>query len=86
MARLNDTRTLNARGSNGRECSVSIEKIENGFLIRRSECNPGTGEYSCSTEFSRSEPELEAPRVRTRANAVGESSLGDTMRYLGGKG
>lgn len=83
MGRLNDTARLRSAPANGREHSISVEKIENGYLVCTSSCNPRTGEYTYSKEFSRSEPELEPPRLRRASGTVGESGLADTVRYLG---
>lgn len=59
--------------------TVSSEKIENGYLIRTSRCGPD-GEYTSSTTFSKTKPDIAAggkpgkepnPGPSTLANAIG---------------
>lgn len=93
MARLNDTQGLTARPfAGGEEHSVSSRRIDNGYLVRTSTCNPETGEYKSSERFMASQPNITAPRVdgrqvgsASRAGSVGDEGLAGTRSYLGGK-
>lgn len=85
--RLNDTRAL-AGPLAGPDCaeashSISSEKIDNGWLVRSSSCNPETGEYKSSVRFCESQPRLMPGRVAGQgAGQKARSSLGDTVKYL----
>lgn len=83
--RLNDTEAL-ARGApglyTGEDHSVSVRRIENGFIIRQSECNPNTGHYSTREVFSERQPRITPASVKRGSVNDGSESLRDTMGYL----
>lgn len=81
MARLNDTDSLTRRAADGMEHSVSVKKIDNGFLTRISECNPSTGSYSSRESFSKEAPKIQLPKMGGE-DVAGGGSLRDTMAYL----
>lgn len=83
--RLNDTAPIAERGcESGVEHTVSTRKIDNGFIVRSSSYNGGTGEYKSSEQFSKNPPKITAPGVSGMArDATGNSSLADTKKYLG---
>ena len=83
--RLSDTAALVAEPfGRGEEHSISTRKIENGFITRTSRSNPMTGEYECREAFSKSQPRiLPARTARGVGEANGESTLRETMSYLG---
>ncbi len=87
--RLNDTEALVVRPfAGGEEHSISSRKIENGYLTRTSSYNPGTGECKSAEIFTKNPPKLTAPRMdgRQGRDATGDSSLADTVKYLGRSG
>lgn len=57
--------------------SVSCRKIDNGFIVSRSECR--NGEYKHSEEFSKDKPDLE---VRGERSNVGRETMRDAKKYL----
>lgn len=78
MARLNDTRALTDRPmASGESQSISVEKIQNGFIVCESSCNPHTGEYKSTRHFTPA-----PPTVAQKSDQMSESSLQDTMDYL----
>jgi len=81
MARLNDTKALASRGMDSGECekSVSSRKIANGYLVRESYSNYGTGEYRSTETFSKNPPNLDGGS----RDAAGSGMLAETKRYLG---
>lgn len=84
--RLNDTVALlgvPTRSEQGEHHSVSTEKIDNGYLVRQSRCDPKTGEYSSTTHFCETPPKIIPARVSRRgAAADSKSSLRDAMDYM----
>ncbi len=82
-ARLNDTKALTAEASDGASHSISTEKIDNGFLVRQSSCDPRTGEYKSTTVFQATPPRLIPGRAaRQGASPDSGNSLRQTMDYL----
>lgn len=82
MARLNDTKSLVASNGMGVEHSVSTRKIDNGFIVCESTCNPSTGEYRRSERFMRDPPKVVPAKV-VRGGREPSQTLADTMNYLG---
>lgn len=82
-SRLDDTAALvaNPMGS-GESHSVSTRKIENGYLVCESSCNPRTGEYTSSERFSAEEPRIVKPSVRGSSPDAGPSGLRLAMDYV----
>jgi hypothetical protein len=72
--KLNDTSALTRLGDEG-EYSMSVRKIENGFITRESVCDAKG--YRCSETFSE-----RAPNIRSAKDAAGSEGGGATMRYL----
>lgn len=88
MSRLNDTAALVSRGPEaGIRHTISSRKIDNGYIVEQSRCNPATGEYSCTENFTREPPRIVAPRLDGRHKVVsgdGPDALKDTVGYLSG--
>lgn len=89
--RLNDTEALRSRPFDaGEDHSVSVRKIDNGYMVRHSSCNPNTGEYKSSEVFSAKPPRIIPARMDGRQGgtegACGPEGLGATRAYMGGKG
>ena len=83
MPRLNDTAALAARKNGAEEHSISCREIDNGFIVRKSACNPETGEYRSSERFYSRAPTIMEPRVTRGPRPDGEGQgLRDTMDYL----
>lgn len=84
--RLNDTAALVAAPSGSAEASHSIssEKIDNGYLVRQSRCDPATGAYSSTCHFSKSPPRIIPGRLdgRSGVSMEGPSGLRDAMDSL----
>lgn len=83
--RLNDTAAIVATPLlQNEEHSISVRKIDNGYIVRTSNCDPRTGEYRSQETFQASEPKIIPGRAaRQGANAdAGASPLKDTMQYL----
>jgi hypothetical protein len=85
--RLNDTAAIAASPPSGNtEHSISVRKIDNGFVARSSMCNPTTGEYKSSEQYFANAPRVIPARVaRTMATDSG-GGLADTMDYLNSRG
>lgn len=87
MARLNDTKALVERApSAGSSHHISTQKIDNGYLVRKSVCTDA-GEYKSEESFSRNAPRVEV-RVNGRAASVGccgNEDAQDAATYLGKK-
>jgi len=83
--RLNDTRALVDRPFQaGEDHSISVRRIENGYLVRQSACNPETGEYRSSESFSSTPPRITPPKVAGRqANGDTGGTLRSTKAYMG---
>ena len=89
--RLNDTAALTSRPFGaGENHSVSVSKIDNGYLVRTTSCNDRTGEYKVNESFSSSPPRILPAKLDGRQGggngAVGAEGLSTTRSYLGGKG
>jgi len=78
--RLNDTAALVAIGNPAPDY-VTVTKIDNGFLVRESGCEPN-GEYSSKETFHAERPEIRVSRIAPKA---GSGGLKDTMSYLKSK-
>ena len=60
--------------------TVSVEKIDNGFLVRESHYSGD--EYRCSTRYCPTKPKIEVPSVREavqKSAAPAKSSLRKAM-------
>ena len=86
MVRLSDTRALvDGPGQGGSSHHVTTQKIDNGYLVRKSICTD-TGEYKSQETFSRA-----APKVMVRVQGspsggiVGNEDAKDAAMYLGKK-
>lgn len=89
MARLNDTRALtDSPPREGETHHISTERIDNGYLVRRSTCTD-TGEYKSSTRFYKNAPTILPPRAIRNGDgppgAVGNEGLVDGAEYAGKK-
>lgn len=82
MPRLNDTKALRAEPFADVEKTTRVRQIDNGYITSHSTYNQKTGNYQCSEEFSASPPKGDA-MGGVRAG-VGNESLSDTKKYLGG--
>jgi len=81
-ARPSDTAAITARPMRaGTDQSVSIRKIDNGYLVRESSSNDRTGEYKSSEHFSATLPVV--PTLERREEAS-ESSLREAVEYMKG--
>lgn len=82
--RLNDTAAFRSVPSSGNTShSVSVRKIDNGYVESTSDYNSMTGESKYSERFSEMAPDI--GRVNGPRAGVGpdvENRLSDTMRYL----
>jgi hypothetical protein len=83
MPRLNDTKALRAEPFSDVEKTTRVRKIDNGYITSSSSYNQKTGDYKCSEKFSASAPKDEDDYAGSRAG-VGNESLSDTKKYLGG--
>jgi len=84
--RLNDTAALTDQPwQQGVSHSVRTEKIDNGYLIHTSVCNPNTGEFRERCEFSAGPPRIMPARMDRRGRGPGDrdNTLQDAMTYLG---
>jgi hypothetical protein len=81
MPRLNDTKALRAEPFADVEKTTRVRAIDNGYITSSSSFNQKTGNYQCSEEFSASPPKGDAAGV---CAGVGNESLSDTKKYLGG--
>lgn len=62
---------------------ISTRKIDNGWLVEESVCNPETGEYKSSTTFTPNPPRIMPGRIaRQGASPDSGSALRRTMDYL----
>jgi hypothetical protein len=85
--RLNDTAAIAATPPSGnQEHSISVRKIDNGFIARSSTFNSGTGECKSSEQFFSSAPKIIPARVARSMDADAGGGLADTMAYLNSKG
>lgn len=80
--RLSDTAAIAGPPREGGEYesrSISVEKIDNGFLVRESTCHKD-GSYTSSCEFSAKRPALDAePRGQRQ---LGSGALREAMEHL----
>jgi len=82
--RKSDTAALTAMPASLGERTVSVRKIDNGYLVRESSYGGPDGEnYKCSEHFS---PTLPRMQPLEKAEERGESSLREAMEYMKGKG
>lgn len=84
--RLNDTESLTSRPFQaGEDHSISVRRVENGYLTRTSSYNPGTGDCKSAEVFTKNPPRLIPPKMDSRQGSVGEgNTLKQTKEYLGG--
>ena len=81
--RLNDTRALTEQPARyGEDYTISTRKVENGYIVRESSCDPRTGEYKSIEQFYEQAPKIIPARVSRGKNPDAGSGLADTMRYL----
>ena len=81
--RLNDTRALTDQPSRyGEDHSIRTRKIDNGYVVSESSCDPATGEYRSRDQFYKDPPRIIPSRVARGQNPDGGSALADTMKYL----
>lgn len=81
--RLNDTAAIAALPEDSEMTrTTSVRKISNGYLVRESTCNPGTGEYRSNERFSRKPLSVETDRP---VDAAGSAGLSETMDYMKGE-
>lgn len=83
--RLNDTVALTGVPRSGSvEHTIRSRKIENGYVVCESTCNPDTGEYRTTERFMKNAPTIVPAKVSRGVSPDGQgSSLADTVRYLG---
>lgn len=82
MPKLNNTNALRAEPIGGDvEKTTRVRAIDNGYVTTRSSYNQKTGDYKSSEEYSKSMPSGDANGSRC---GVGNESLSETKRYLGG--
>lgn len=82
-SRLSDTAALTAQPSKyGEDYSVRTRKIDNGYLVSESSCDPATGEYRSRETFEKEAPRIIPARVERGEPADKGGSLADTMKYL----
>lgn len=80
---LNDTAAITAQPSErGYNQSVNTRKIDNGYVISQSGCDPKTGEYKYSEQFSATPPVITPGKVTVGASPDKGNPLSDTMKYL----
>ena len=81
---MSDTAALVARPPGGGEDhSVSVRKIDNGYLVRTSTCDERTGMYRSSEQFYERAPKILPPRVARGAAPDAGNALADARKYLG---
>ena len=80
--RLNDTAALVREPGGNLEHSVSVRRIDNGFLVCRTTHNEGTGTFTRSEEFSKNAPRVGMPQVKKDAAGYGEGSLSAAVESL----
>ena len=80
--RLNDTAAIVREPGGNLEHSVSVRRIDNGFLVRRTTHNEGTGTYTHSEEFSKNAPRIGMPQVKKDAAGYGEGSISAAVELL----
>ena len=85
--RLNDTEGLRPSSgmADGGDHSVSVRKIDNGYVVRQSSYNNKTGQCSSSETFSEREPRVSAPKVGKSPAPDQGSPLRGAMDYLSEK-
>jgi hypothetical protein len=86
--RLNDTAALASKPLGaGESHSISTRKIDNGYVVTTSSCNPDTGGYSSTERFTASAPRIIPGRTaRTGQSPDGPNSLAGAMDYMKEKG
>lgn len=83
MAKASDMAAVASAGRTSSSHSISVEQIDNGWLIRQSSCGPG-GEYECSETFSPTRPKLVPPQAQAGRALPQGSALGKAVRFLKG--
>lgn len=82
--RLNDTAAITGRSATSNiEHSISTRKIDNGYIVRESSCDPNTGEYKSSERFMKNAPTIVPAKVSRGPSPDGPNSLADAKSYLG---
>lgn len=83
---LNSTEAISGKGYQaGEHHSISTRKIENGYVVDITSCNPGTGEYKCSEIFTKEPPNIKPPDFTGRRGKGINNALSDTKTYLRGR-
>ena len=80
--RLNDTAAIVNEPGGNLEHSVSVRRIDNGFLISKRTYNEGTGLSYHSEEFSKNAPQIGMPKVKKDAAGYSEGSLSAAVGML----
>lgn len=84
--RLSNTAAIERESFSGQSHSISVRKIDNGYLVSKSSCGPD-GDYRSSESFHRQPPRISEPRVGRQArDSAGDESLADTVDYMKSKG
>lgn len=84
--RLNDTAAIVAEPLGSEQSmSVSVRKIDNGYVTRTSHCDPRTGAYNSAETFSKNPPRIIPARVDGRQSPSPDQGnpLRDAKMYLG---
>lgn len=85
--RLNDTAAIAASPPSGnQEHSISVRKIDNGFVARSSTCNSATGEYKSSEQYFENAPKIVPAQVAKVMSVRSGGGLADSVDYLNGRG
>lgn len=85
--RLNDTAAIAASPPSGnQEHSISVRKIDNGFIARSSTCNSATGEYKSTEQFFAQAPRIVPAQVAKAMGVKEGGGLADSVDYLTGRG
>jgi hypothetical protein len=79
--RLNDTSAIARSPSSSEEHTISTEKIDNGYLVRKSTYNNETGECRSSKTFYEKAPRVTEPTVRGESRSGG-NSLSDAINSM----
>lgn len=82
--RLSDTASLtNSPAEAGESHHISTRKIDNGYIVNQSTCNPRTGEYRSSEAFMATPPRVIPGRVARGPAPDSSESLREARDYLG---
>ena len=83
MGRKNDTAALVASPpQGGMDHTISVRKIDNGYLVRSSSFNDQTGEFKSAETFSKNAPTIVPAKVARGANPDAGGALERAMDYL----